>query len=476
MPDADHGATEDFHVRLEAAVERKARSIETESLPLLKSEFQRLHTSFRNFQSVIQQKGLAAEDPYKHAKKISEVSIPENMPIYDSDSKEEIGIRLSEYESQLDFLTSYYEFSLEFLSLKRIKLLADLAKFVNWASLSVTSSKSNTRTVAMLIAAATETVDRLTSQIVADSRRQMGQATAKILSVLKDLSIYHRESYKLRVRDDVISRHAVPDSISRSDVESMLTHYRKAFSNPDVSLPCYGDLVREIIVEDLDGGGEGAREELLSRLKVESKREDRVERVGHKPILLDALRSLASCAPQMKIAMDKLTTNSQYFSEQTSGRNGIFARWLRRMFVGNENKTRVYNVEFVDVATSVSKTERVDLDSFVVKGVRVSRSLAAYSNRMAPGSAQIEAAPDDEAFQKLESMIVEVQQIVRTIPALYEYFSSELSREARGKLRGVKLEVNAIQNSVVRANQARHDYVAKVEEEEQLRKLGIDSK
>ena len=60
------------------------------------------------------------------------------MPIYDSDSNEDVGIRLSEYESQLYFLTSYYEFLLEFLSLKRIKLLADLAKFVNWASLSVT--------------------------------------------------------------------------------------------------------------------------------------------------------------------------------------------------------------------------------------------------------------------------------------------------------------------------------------------------
>ena len=80
---------------------------------------------------------------------------------------------------------------------------------------------------------------------------------------------------------------------------------------------------------------------------------------------------------------------------------------------------------------------------------------------MTSGSTQLEAAPDDEALRTLESMIVEVQQIVRTIPALYEYFSSELSREARGKLRGVKLEVNAIQNSVVKANQARHDYVAK---------------
>lgn len=304
----------------------------------------------------------------------------------------------------------------------------------------------------------------------------MGEATARILSVLKGLSIYHRESYKLRVRDEVISRHAAPDSISRSDVESMLTHYRNAFSSPEVSLPCYGDLVREIIVEDIDAGGKGAREELLARLKVESKREARVERVGHKSILLDALRSLASGAPHMKIAMDKLTANSDYFGEQTRGRNGVFAEWLRRTFGGSETKTRSYDVEFVDVATSVSRTERVDFDSFVVKAVRASRSLAAFSNKMTSGSTQLEAAPDDEALRTLESMIVEVQQIVRTIPALYEYFSSELSREARGKLRGVKLEVNAIQNSVVKANQARHDYVAKMEEEEQLRNLGIDSK
>jgi hypothetical protein len=40
-------------------------------------------------------------------------------------------------------------------------------------------------------------------------------------------------------------------------------------------------------------------------------------------------------------------------------------------------------------------------------------------------------------------------------------------------IRGIKLEITAIKNSVVKANQKRHEYVSQKEEIEQLKKLGV---
>jgi hypothetical protein len=56
---------------------------------------------------------------------------------------------------------------------------------------------------------------------------------------------------------------------------------------------------------------------------------------------------------------------------------------------------------------------------------------------------------------------------------LYNTFRAEVSRDKRTKIRGIKLELNAVKNSLVKANQKKHEYVAIKEEEEQMRRLGL---
>ena len=55
--------------------------------------------------------------------------------------------------------------------------------------------------------------------------------------------------------------------------------------------------------------------------------------------------------------------------------------------------------------------------------------------------------------------------------ALDTYFKTEVPRE---KVKGIKIELSSIKNSIVKANQKKHEYVAKKEEYDQFKKLGID--
>ena len=67
--------------------------------------------------NVILKKGFIHEDPYKHETKISEISNPPDDHFMDSTKDDQMSIRLSMFDSQLDFLLNYYQFSVEFLDL-----------------------------------------------------------------------------------------------------------------------------------------------------------------------------------------------------------------------------------------------------------------------------------------------------------------------------------------------------------------------
>jgi hypothetical protein len=40
-------------------------------------------------------------------------------------------------------------------------------------------------------------------------------------------------------------------------------------------------------------------------------------------------------------------------------------------------------------------------------------------------------------------------------------------------IKGIKIEIGALKNAVVKANQKKYEYIAQKEEQEQLKKLGI---
>jgi hypothetical protein len=48
-------------------------------------------------------------------------------------------------------------------------------------------------------------------------------------------------------------------------------------------------------------------------------------------------------------------------------------------------------------------------------------------------------------------------------------------RSQRNQVKSVRLETSALKNAVVKSNQKRHEYVARKEESEQLKRLGVSS-
>ena len=61
------------------------------------------------------------------------------------------------------------------------------------------------------------------------------------------------------------------------------------------------------------------------------------------------------------------------------------------------------------------------------------------------------------------------------LTAFNEYFKTAPQPENRTKIKSIQMELTAIKNTLVRTNQRKAEYNSVVEEQEQLKKLGISN-
>ncbi|MFW5644192.1 MAG: hypothetical protein ACOCYQ_09205, partial [Alkalispirochaeta sp.] len=130
---------QEFTTRLERAVENRGVYVETRVLPQLKDQFRAMRSSFEAIHNVLRKKGLIKEDPYRYEERISELDVPSDAPYLDSERDTQLSIRMNQYQSRLEHLTDYYDFSFPYLNLKRLKTLVRFVKYINWRNLSDTA-------------------------------------------------------------------------------------------------------------------------------------------------------------------------------------------------------------------------------------------------------------------------------------------------------------------------------------------------
>ena len=139
---------EGFQARLEAAVEAKRRFLDENTLPQLKESFRIFQSLFENLYNILMRKALIQEDPYKYERKISEIEMPPKGDIQDMEKGEKLSLRLSSFHAQLEFLNTYYQFSMDFIDLQRIRRIIGLVQYINWTHVSETAPEATTAVLA----------------------------------------------------------------------------------------------------------------------------------------------------------------------------------------------------------------------------------------------------------------------------------------------------------------------------------------
>ena len=438
--------------------------LEREALVTLKEELRVFQSSFASLYNIYLKKKSIDEDPYKHETKISELEVPESTPFQDAKRIEQLSIRLSNFDSQLDFLVNFYQLGIDFLNLDRIKRIVGLVRYIDWVAFSPDSQFQMTKAVAEMTNHSKVGVDTLTLSLIGDCLSKLSKKTASAMGVLKDLNLFYRETYKLNIRKNI--------SQNMSASEATPENIRKKMPSVLPGVPFYKELIEEILKEDYSSGGVDLRDAILNTLIVkEEKPKAQKAAVDYKLILLDGIQVIGGAANSFTEIGSKLRENQTIME---SHKKGFFEaiKELIRQITNAEPEEVFYNIEKMDETKGVPMKEKLSFHRFMDEMDKKTRILTSFQR--GPAYQKLSAMTEEQIIGYLERNIKDVQTFHKTLTALDEYFKANVVQEDRDKIKGIKPELSALKNTYVKANQMRYDYSAQKEAEEQMKRLGVN--
>jgi hypothetical protein len=459
-----------YTAQLREAVTARGAQLNQTVTSEMKENWRSYHMNLEAVYSLLLKKGLLREDPYKKDHHVAEVVAPKDLPVPESNKEDEVSVRLSEFTSLLDYINHYSSFSIENLDLKQIKQLYGTLHYIRFDDFSSNSTKSTTRALAEVVDKIKKGSDQLASGAISSSINQLAEIVKKLEKNLKEISQFKREQYKLDIREQLLDGLDLGNSIPH---EIFLSELKKEFKRNRIGLPFYSELIEEIYQENYGDNAEGLKQEALESVKPKKKESGiKKNQADLKPLLIDALRTLANSTRHIDTALEKIRSNSALIENRPKSFMDKFKQWIVSMTSGKDDKI-TYEIEFVDPGTTIHTTKSLDFTAFMSSAVKKTRTL---NGLLAKGSTlyqKLVNASEEQVFSFLDKSTRDIAEINKTMDALDTFFKSEVGRYERDKIRGVKNEVAAVKGNLHNASQKKHEYVAQKEEREQLKKLGI---
>ncbi|MFP4566584.1 MAG: hypothetical protein ACLFNX_08795 [Spirochaetaceae bacterium] len=465
-----------FPEKLEEALQKRAERLEEKDIPQLKEDFRLFHSTFRGLFTILQRKGLVHEDPYKNDQRISEIEPPEDEPFLESEKDQVMSVRLSQFDSMLDFLNNYVQFRLDSLDLRQIRNLVQLTGYIKWDRLSDSSKSPTTRTLADHVSKLRGDADPLSTSLVKDSVEQMSRQSKAIMRGLKLLADYHKEHFKLMLRRDVYPQVHTEGSQALQAADETVKKMKRAFARSHQGMQFIPDLAREALEEDFGPDGEQRREAVLHRLRPQEEQTEQAPRKDpFKPMLLETIRILAGASRSLQSAQQKLSDNIQVLDNRKLPLGERIRRFFQRVSSGESRQAHVFELEYFDEATSASQTEHISADEFGAQLSKKSRVYAGILNKMSQTTRKLQNASEEQLFEFLNKQLEQLSMMQRRLQSLDTALRAEFPREQRSQLRSSQAEIDGLKEIISRSAKRRREYVARKDEHEQMKRLGMDS-
>lgn len=465
---------DNFSKQIIEAVEAKAIWFNTTELPNLHKSFRNMKGYITNFISILLRKGFIHEDPYKHEKKISTVVPIENSPFLETERSSVLGIRLSDYDNMLDFICTYVKFTVETLQPDVIKKLIAFNNSLPWASLSKDTTKQTAKSLMDVINNVKISKDTMTISMLNDILSLLSKENLAINEYLKNIADFQQESYKAKVRKNILDLNDFDREQAKTSIPNAVGLIRKYFPQTMGNIPFYNDLIAELVAEEFGPNADSLRMKLLAKLEIKSQSVKQKETAGpdtHE-MIMEAIRILGSSSSQLEIIKKKIEENKATLDSQ---QNSIFRQLCMafRIMLGLKEKPTEYKLTIVETVTQTRRIEIIRIQEFLADLEKRIRVYSAIAMRKSNVYIKIDQLSDIKILEFLNKQLSECQKILILLAALDSYFKSSASALNGSKIRGIKIELSTLKGILHKTNQQKAEVVAIIEEQNQLKKLGI---
>jgi hypothetical protein len=446
----------DYQVQLDAALEKRRQWLESTQIPKLKDALSAYEAIFEGAVAMLIRKGLLREDPYNYEQTFTDITLPKDEILPDFENSDEVSYRLAAYRRQLRFVSTEYPLDLESLGLARLKKISALISYINWLEFGESSKSPTTRAFARAFMRVRMSQDTMASQILKDADIQIVRTTHAVRALLADLISYYRESWKARVRRIALPPTATAEGHMKK--EEVLKLIRRGFAQKISGTPWYPSLADELAEDELALDSAERKQKILSSLAVaEPEKIQPVAVQDGRAVLMEALRLLSRPHEELATAVAVLEENERILLESRGASGG----WLKRIFGGGSGAPadgHTYKVEYAEPGVPAPRTEVIDFAGFSAEVSKKASLLAALSSGSGPALRRLASTSEEQLASFVEKQLNDLLIIHRRLGCLNTMFQARLAQEKKST-RGIKIELLTIKNSIVKANQRRHEYV-----------------
>ncbi len=461
-----------FTSQLETALMAKQGWFNTDRLQYMLEQFRLLYTCVRNLNEVMVKRSLIQPDPYKLETRISDIGTIETSPFTENEDSVVLGKRFSDYEMMLDFICTYFRFSVENITLPRIKTLLEFIEVFDWSNLSSNSSKSNTRALANALTKARGNAPAVTISLINDSQEKCSKCCKIISSCLHELADFQKEMYKGNLRKDIFEHPEFDKAKAFSSPEAEIAEIKRLYVKTTGKKTVYTDLIQEIVAEDQGPDRERLRKALLAKLEIklqETKKETKM--VNPHDLLMTAVMALGVFGAILNQLYAKLSDNFEllFFVKKT-----FFTKFIEALkkALGIKEKERTCVIAVADPQTGSKSEQKLEVTSFMTRIFKLANLYSGIASK-GPEYTKINSSKEDDVLIFLNRQIQENQKLFTLINALDDHFKSHVEILQRPKVKGLKIDLSSYRNAIINANKKRGEYASAREEIDQMKKLGI---
>ena len=175
--------------------------------------------------------------------------------------------------------------------------------------------------------------------------------------------------------------------------------------------------------------------------------------VDPRQVLLDAVRLLVGSGPNLERAAKTLESNMSQVRQHDQPALARLLRWFERVSRRKPDPV-VFGVSYFDSASGTNKSEQVDH----TRVIAVARARIALFSGLRDGEGsqfqRLSQGPENQVYDLINKTLKELQVLHRRVSGLNEAIVESAPASMRADLQGVKLDMEALKNAIVRANQS----------------------
>lgn len=466
----------DYYTQLVNALENKAESLEHTTIRTLKGNLQGFEASVSAIYKFLIDKGIMQSDPYKHERSVTEIQVPSSAPFTDSDIQQEFSRRFSQYVSQWEFLVNLFHVGLSNLSLKKVHQFIDLLDYIRWNDFSVNSSYQITRTMAGIVGRVSQMNDPMTGKIISGSVSHLRELTKNVKSELKIITVFLRERYKVQVREKLTNGMNIDVEQYRRKPDSILDNVKFEFSHRMKGTGWYKELIYELLEEDYGIASGKLRENALERLKESQtavKKKKRTEQ-DDTAVLLRILERMARAGEPIRSSLVKMNENTRTIRDRKRSLGERLSKIFSSLFKKSDGGI-VYEVAIKDRVTGAVRLEALNYTQFSTVTIKRARALQEFLDPTSDTRKNVRSAGAAQLPDYINRNLNELKSIHRRLTGLDEYFQSNaVPQKIKSGMKGSSLNLKSLKLVIADSMKMLNEFKVKKEEEEQLRKLGIE--